>query len=163
MLAIFKQNTNNKGCTQSNIKPNLNKTDLVCTSGRIGEKGGIKLLQAESQCKFVTLRSAENLVRKHRSKERTRARFYKDPFKFVKSIFTSESGKLSVSKIDLEKQLKRSCADSRHHEKIILPADMPPIHPPVHQLDTSPPRWSEVQKIVCKARASLVPGPNGVP
>ncbi|XP_035848687.1 uncharacterized protein LOC118493289 [Sander lucioperca] len=67
------------------------------------EKEGINLLQEEIQSRLATLRRAENLLRKRRRKEQTRSRFYKDPFKFVKSLFTKEkSGSLSVSKADLE-------------------------------------------------------------
>ena len=39
---------------------------------------------------------------------------------------------------------------------------MLPTDPPEHQLDISPPRWSEVQKTVHRAMASSAPGPNGV-
>ncbi|XP_035862163.1 uncharacterized protein LOC118496075 [Sander lucioperca] len=60
------------------------------------EKEGINLLQEEIQSRLATLRRAENLLRKRRRKEQTRSRFYKDPFKFVKSLFTKEkSGSLS--------------------------------------------------------------------
>ena len=128
------------------------------------EKEGINVLQEAIRSRLVTLRRAENLVKKRRRKEQTRSRFYKDPFKFVKSLFTAEkSGSLSVSKADLEKHLEKSCTDAKRHEEVILPSDMPPINPPEHQLDISPPRWSEVEKTVRRARAASAPGPNGVP
>ncbi|KAK0156142.1 hypothetical protein N1851_000565 [Merluccius polli] len=128
------------------------------------EKEGINLLQGEIQSRLAALRRAENLLRKHRRKEQTRSRFYKDPFKFVKSIFTKEkSGSLSASKADLEERLRKSCTDDRRHEELMLSPDMPPVNPPEHQLDISPPRWSEVDKSVRRARAASAPGPNGVP
>ena len=128
------------------------------------EKGGINLLQEEIQSRLVTLRRAENLLRKHRRKEQTRSRFYKDPFKFVKSLFTKEkSGSLLVSKADLEEHLKNSCTDDRHQEEVTLPPDMPPANPPEHKLDISLPRWSELEQILRRARAASSPGPNGVP
>lgn len=97
-------------------------------------------------------------------KEQTRSRFYKDPLKFVKSLFTKEkSGSLSVSKADLEEHLKNSCTDDRHQEKVTLPPDMPPVNPPEHELDINPPRWSEVEQTVRRARFASSPGPNGVP
>lgn len=40
---------------------------------------------------------------------------------------------------------------------------MPPLHPPKHQLDVSPPKWSEVVKTVCQERAASFPGLTGVP
>ena len=39
---------------------------------------------------------------------------------------------------------------------------MLPTDPPEQQIDISPPRWSAVQKMVHRARASSAPGPNGV-
>ena len=128
------------------------------------EKEGINVLQEEIQSRLATLRRAENLLKKRRRKEQTRSRFYKDPYKFVKSLFTKEkSGSLSVSKAALEEHLKQSCTDDRHQEEVTLPSDMPPVNPPEHELDISPPRWSEVDNTVRRARAASAPGPNGVP
>ena len=128
------------------------------------EKEGINLLQEEIRGRLATLRRAENLRKKRKRKEHTRSRFYKDPFKFVKSLFTKEkSGKLSVTRADLEEHLKNSCTDKRYHEEVPLPPDMPPINPPEHKPDISPPRWSEVVHTVRRARAASAPGPNGVP
>ena len=45
------------------------------------------MLQIEIRGRLATLRRAENLVKNHRKKERTRSTFYKDPFKFVKGLF----------------------------------------------------------------------------
>lgn len=128
------------------------------------EKEGINLLQVEIQCRLATLRRAENLRKRRRRKEQTRACFFKDPFKYVKSLFTKEkSGRLSVPKANLEEHLKKSCTDDRHQEDVTLPSDMPPLSPPEHELDVTPPRWSEVEKTVRRARAAAAPGPNGVP
>ena len=122
------------------------------------------MLQEEIQSRLATLRRVENLLKRRRKKEQTRSRFYKDPFKFVKSLFIKEkSGSLSVPKAVLEEHLKRSCTDDRHQEDVTLPSDMPPVNPPEHKLDISPPRWSEVDKTVRRARATSAPGPNGVP
>ena len=72
------------------------------------EREGINLLQKEIQSRLATLRRAENLLKKRRRKEQTRTRFYKDPFKFVKSLFAKEkSGSLNVSKAFLEGHLKK--------------------------------------------------------
>ena len=76
------------------------------------------------------------------------------PFKFVKGLFTKEkSGSLSVSKADLEEHLKNSCTDDRHQKEVTLPSDMP-VNPPEHELDISPPRRSEVDQTVHRARAA---------
>lgn len=126
------------------------------------EKEGINMQQEEIQSRLAALRRAENLLKKRRRKEQTRSRFYKDPFKFVKNLFIKEkSGSLSAPKAALEEHLKRSCTDDRHQEEVTLPSDMPPVNPPEHKLDISRPRWSEVDKTVCRARAASGPGLNG--
>ena len=101
------------------------------------EKEGINLLQAEIKNRLSTLRRAENLRRRRKRKEHARSSFFKDPFKFVKSLFTKEkSGKLITTRKDLEAHLKRIHTDSHRCEQITLPPDMPPIHPPEHQLSS---------------------------
>jgi len=96
--------------------------------------------------------------------EQARSNFLKDPYKFAKNLFTKEkSGKLKASKKDLETYLKQSHTDSQRDGETTLPPDMPPIHSPEHELDITPPRWSEVERIVRRARAASSPGPNGVP
>ncbi|KAL0199484.1 hypothetical protein M9458_008024, partial [Cirrhinus mrigala] len=128
------------------------------------EKEGINLLQAEIKNRLATLRRAENLRRRRKKKEQERSNFFKDPYKFAKKLFTKEkNGKLKTSKKDLETYLKQSLTDSQRCGQITLPPEMPPIHSPEHQMDISPPRWSEVKRIVQRARAASSPGPNGVP
>ena len=128
------------------------------------EKEGIDLLQAEIKRCLSTLSRAENLRRRHKLKERTRANLLKDPFKFVKIFFTKDkSGKLNTSKKDLEAYLKANLIDSQRFGQTALPPDMPPVHSQEHQLDIRPPKWSEVERIVHQARAASSPGPNGVP
>lgn len=41
--------------------------------------------------------------------------------------------------------------------------DMPLIHSLEHQLDITPPRLGEVEKIGYRVGAASIPGPNGVP
>ncbi|RXN17451.1 hypothetical protein ROHU_008023 [Labeo rohita] len=128
------------------------------------EKEGINLLQAEIKNRLATLRRAENLRRRRKKKEQERSNFFKDPYKFAKKLFTKEkNGKLKTSKEDLETYLKQSLTDSQRCGQITLPPEMPPIHSPEYQMDISPPRWSEVKRIVQRARAASSPGPNGVP
>ncbi|XP_016102606.1 uncharacterized protein [Sinocyclocheilus grahami] len=116
-----------------------------------------------SRSKGTSGKTAESRKR-CKKKERTRTSFYKDPFRFVKALFTKEkSGSLKVSKKELEDHLKATHTDSQIYEQRVIPPDMPPIPQPEHQLDDSPPRWSEVEKTVRKPRATSAPGPNGVP
>ncbi|KAK0136753.1 Retrovirus-related Pol polyprotein from type-2 retrotransposable element R2DM [Merluccius polli] len=128
------------------------------------EKEGINVLQAEIKNRLSALRRAENLRKRRKKKERARSNFFKDPFKFVKGLFTKEkSGNLQTTKECLEAHLSQTHSDSRRHEQVTLPHDMPPLHPPKHQLDVSPPKWSEVERTVRRARAASSPGLNGVP
>ncbi|MGH0144992.1 UNVERIFIED_CONTAM: hypothetical protein FKN15_057552 [Acipenser sinensis] len=63
------------------------------------QKEGLNLLQRVIKDKLATLRRAERLRKRYKKKERARANFYKDPFKFVKKLFTSEkNGTLKASK-----------------------------------------------------------------
>lgn len=125
------------------------------------ERAGINLLQKDLKEHLGRLRRTEN-IRTRRKKESARTSSYKDPFRFVKALFTKEkSGSLKVSKKELEDHLKATHTDSQRHEQRVIPSDMPPIPQPEHQLDDSPPRWSEVEKT--KARAASAPGPNRLP
>ena len=81
------------------------------------EKEGIEALQADIKTRLASLRRAENLRKRRRKKEQTRTRFYKDPFKFLKSLFTKEkSGALKTTKKDLEEHLRTTNFDSKRHE-----------------------------------------------
>ena len=114
--------------------------------------------------RLTTLRRAENLRKSRKKRERARSRFFKDPFKFVKTLFTKEKGgNLKTSSQELETYLERMCVDDKKHKQIAIPSDIPPIEEPEHQMDINPPKWREVEHAVKRARASSAPGPNGVP
>ena len=70
--------------------------------GSLEEMEGISLLQTDLKECLERLQRVENL-RFQCTKERARTLFYKDPFRFVKELFTKEkSGVLQVSKRELE-------------------------------------------------------------
>ncbi|KAK7886737.1 hypothetical protein WMY93_026358 [Mugilogobius chulae] len=128
------------------------------------EKDGINVLQAEIKNRLSILRRAEHLRRKRRKKEQVRTRFFNDPFRFLKSLFTKEkSGKLVTSKEELEAHLKEIHSGIHRNNPISLPSDMPPVPSPHYQFDISPPKWNEVLATARHARAASSPGPNGVP
>ena len=128
------------------------------------EREGLMLLQADIKCRLATLRRAENLRKLRKKKEHSRTRFYKNPFKFLKDLFTKEkSGILKTTKQELEEHLEKVHQDTKKDEQIIIPHDIPPIHPPEFSLETGPPKWKEVENVVRRARAASAPGPNGVP
>ncbi|XP_078458809.1 uncharacterized protein LOC144723905 [Lampetra planeri] len=122
---------------------------------------GSYVLSTAEQCYCMR---ADNLRKRRRKKEQTRTRFYKDPFKFLKSLFTKEkSGVLKTTKKDLEEHLRTTNFDSKRHEHLAIPSDIPPIEPPEHHIETSPPTWKEVENTVRRARTASAPGPNEVP
>ena len=127
------------------------------------EKEGINILQGDIRSRLTTLRRAENLRKSRKKKERSRSWFFKDPFKFVKTLFTKEKGgNLKTSRQELETYLETMYTDDQRHEQIAIPLDIPPIEEPEHQMDIKPPKWKEVEHAVKRARASSAPGPNGV-
>lgn len=128
------------------------------------EKEGISTLQADIRARLASLCRAEILRKRRRNKEDTRTRFYKDPFKFLKTLFIKEKiGVLKTTKDDLEEYLRSTHYDSKRFETLAIPPDIPPIDPPVYQFEIGPPTWKEVEKIVHQARTTSPPGPNGVP
>ncbi|KAK0146192.1 Retrovirus-related Pol polyprotein from type-2 retrotransposable element R2DM [Merluccius polli] len=128
------------------------------------EKEGIEALQDDVKTRLASLRRAENLRKRRRKKEQTRTRFYKNPYKFLGSLFTKEkSGTLKTTKKDMEEHLRATNLDSKRHEQLVIPSDIPPIEPPQHHIETTPPTWKEVENTVRRARTASAPGPNGVP
>ncbi len=130
----------------------------------VEEREGINFLQEDLKHRLSKLRRAESLRMRRKKKEKARTDFYKDPFKFVKGIFTKEkSGFLKTSKDQVEEHLRTIYTDEKKDEPIVVPTDIPPVSPPQHQFDISPPKLSEVKQAVKKARSASAPGPNGVP
>ena len=114
--------------------------------------------------RLAVLRRAENIRKNRKKKSRARVAFYKDPFKFVKSLFDRQkSGCLMEPKQKLEEYLEGVHKDRERFREMVLPADIPPIGELSSQCDDSPPRWKEVQDVIKLAKASSAPGPNGVP
>lgn len=123
------------------------------------EKQGINALQVDIKNRLASLRRAENLQKRRRKKEQTRTRFYKDPFKFLKTLFTKEkSGVLKATRKDLEEHLRVTHSDQRRHEHLAIPLDIPPIKPPEHQFEIGPPTWKEVEYTVHRARTASIQG-----
>ena len=73
----------------------------------------------------------EHLRWKRKKKEQARIAFYKDPFKFVKSLFTEEKiGSLRIERKELSSTA--TFRDIQRHVEL-LPADINPIGKIVHQ------------------------------
>ncbi|KAL6475304.1 hypothetical protein MHYP_G00163440 [Metynnis hypsauchen] len=126
------------------------------------EREELMLLQGDIKCRLATLRRAENLRKLCKKKEHTRTRFYKKTFKFVKDLLAKEKSRtLKISKQELEEHLEKIYHDTKRHEQLVIPHDIPPIQPPEFNLETGPPKWKEVENTVRRTRAA--PGPNEVP
>ena len=90
--------------------------------------------------------------------------FYRDPFKFVKGMFSQgKGGQLKASKQEVEEYLKKTYSDTGKNREMGLPPDIPPLGEIEYTMDIRPPRWKEVETVVRRAKASSAPGPNGVP
>jgi len=93
------------------------------------QKEGLNLLQRAIKDKLATLRRAERLRKCYKKKERARANFYKDPFRFVKKLFTSEkNGTLEASRVELERYLEKMHTEAKRHEPMSIPS-----HLSIHQ------------------------------
>ncbi|TWW81790.1 hypothetical protein D4764_01G0016050 [Takifugu flavidus] len=115
------------------------------------EREGLQLLQGESKSRLATLRNAENL-RKLRKKEHTRTQFFKNPFKFVKDLFPPEkSGTPKATRQEVEEYMEKVHQDTKRHEQLTIPYDIPPIQPPEVNLETGPPKWKEVEETIRQA------------
>lgn len=67
--------------------------------------------------RLVTLQRAEYPKQQHKKKEQTRTAFYRNPCKFVKSLFVKEnSGILIVAARELEEHLRETYSE---HSKIV--------------------------------------------
>ena len=118
------------------------------------EKAGIDVLQAEIRERLSSLRRAENHRNQRRKREKTRASFFRGPFRFLKGLFTQErSGTLKVGKEQLEEYLRKTYTDENRFEHREIPRDMPPLPEPGHSCETFPPKLSEVERAVKRARA----------
>ncbi|KAI8482700.1 hypothetical protein Bbelb_395800 [Branchiostoma belcheri] len=108
------------------------------------EKVGLQVLWEEVRTRLKCLRRAERLRRKRKRKENQRKQFFRNPFKFAKSLLEEKKGgDLTIGVEDLEAHLKATYSDPEKDR----PLDSP----------------GEVLAAVKRARAAAAPGPNGVP
>ena len=64
---------------------------------------------------------------------------------------------------ELDERLEKVHCDTKRHEQLVNPHDIPPSQPPEFHLETGPPKWKEAEDTVRCARSASAPGPNGVP
>ena len=107
------------------------------------------------------MRRAERIRRSKKEKERVR--FFRDTFKFAKSLLEEKkNGKLEATAQELEEHMKSQLGDHEKNIPLGSPGHVPRPAEPESQFDT-PPRWAEIRQVVDKARSASAPGLNGVP
>ena len=121
-------------------------------------------LRDERRKRLKALSKAERLRRKRKGRAKQLQKFYEDPFAFTKALFNPvKSGELKATRDELQNHLRNTYSDNMRN--LPLPPMEALVRPtsPGENFDTHPPRLSEVERFVKKARAGSSPGPNGVP
>ena len=73
----------------------------------------------------------------------------------MKAVFIQEKTvHLRVEGKDLEEYLQRLHPDNQRNLELVLPTDILPIGETGSPMDDGPPRWKEVQDVVCCVRAA---------
>lgn len=127
------------------------------------EKVGIEALRMTSGSGMATLQSTECLRKQRKRKDRARGTFYKDPYKFAEGLFVNEkTGTLKVPVGELEEHLKSIYSYKQRHVPATILTDMQQKQPPVYQMDTTTPTWSEVESTVKRARSASAHGSNNI-
>ncbi|XP_078665283.1 uncharacterized protein LOC144907786 [Branchiostoma floridae x Branchiostoma belcheri] len=127
------------------------------------EKAGLEVLWKEVRGKLESLRRAERLRRKRKRKAKERNQFFKNPYKFARNLLEEKKGgSLQISKEELELHLQETYSDPQRNAELGSPGYVPRPTEPEVAFDVSPPKLSEVETAIRKARSAAAPGPNGV-
>ena len=127
------------------------------------ERPGIQELLDDVHRQILTISRAEYLRKKRKRKRKTREHFYKNPFKFAKSLFIEgKSGVLNVPQKELEAHLQRTYSDELKDVPLEPFDDVPRPPPPKKKFDTSYIDLKEVVEFIKRARAGSAPGKNGI-
>ena len=127
------------------------------------EKPGIRELLDDIHKQILTISRAENLRKRRKRKRKTRENFYKNPFKFAKSLFTEgKSGVLNVPQEELEAHLKKTYSDSLKDVPLAPFDDVPRPPEPEKKFNMSYITMKEVTDFVKKARSKSSPGMNRI-
>ena len=124
----------------------------------------IEITQELLRHKLKSLRNAENHRKKRREITQKRAQFTSNPFKFTSKLLGEKrSRSLSATKEEVETYLRETYGNPHRDEGLSECPKSINLDLPEWDFDESEPHLKEVQDIVKKARASLAPGPNGIP
>ncbi|KAL6466887.1 hypothetical protein MHYP_G00246910 [Metynnis hypsauchen] len=105
------------------------------------EKEGLKALWAQIRTRLATLRRAERIRKRRSRKEKERAKFFQDPFKFARSLLEEKkNGKLEATAQELEEYMINQLSDHERNIPLGSPGHVPRPAEPESQFDTTPPR-----------------------
>ncbi|KAI8517813.1 hypothetical protein Bbelb_038300 [Branchiostoma belcheri] len=102
---------------------------------------------------------------RRRQKEKKRAEFMSNPFRFTKRLLGAKtSGRLTCSKEEAESYLQKTHGDVEREVPLEdRPKDeFPDPEQPTRELDCSELKLAEVKDVIRKARAGAAPGPSGI-
>ncbi|XP_019614735.1 PREDICTED: uncharacterized protein LOC109462613 [Branchiostoma belcheri] len=104
------------------------------------EKVGLQVLWEEVRTRLKCLRRAERLRRKRKRKENQRKQFFRNPFKFAKSLLEEKKGgDLTIGVEDLEAHLKATYSDPEKDRPLDSPGYVPRPAEPSVPMDVTPP------------------------
>ncbi|KAJ8334018.1 hypothetical protein SKAU_G00413370 [Synaphobranchus kaupii] len=147
-------------CFEQSEHPILQNLSAGSTTAKLNLFGNIIYEEA----KLANLRRAERIRKRRGRKEKARASFFRDPFKYARGLLEeTKSGKLETTAEELQNHIKEQLGDSSRNIPLGSPGHVPRPPEPASQFDTSPPKWTEIKQVVEKARSASAPGPNGVP
>lgn len=105
------------------------------------EKVGLKELWDELKQSRANLRRVERIRRRRRKREKERSSFLRDPYRFAKELLDEKrSGKLDISKEELEEYIKSQYSDKRRTTPLGSPGYVPQPVLPTVPFDTAPPK-----------------------
>ena len=144
-----------------NQKRHLKK---LARTARPEEKEGYLKLWKDLKEKHSALSKAERASKKRRTRKRDQDRFFKEPFKYARSLFDQpRSGILDVDQETLEDHLKKTYSDPARNVPLAYNTNLVWPESPGEPFNLNPPTLDEVRQVVLKARCKSAPGPNGIP
>ena len=148
----------------SDIRAELRTLRRAFRTARDEENIGLKQLRDEQRRELLTLRQAERTRTKRRKRERTRAAFISNPYKFSKTILDKEtSGELVSSMGEIQQFLRATHSDPCRNEPLGNCSRIEPEAQPTTPLEMKEPTFAEIKQVIRKACSGSAPGPNGLP
>ncbi|KAL2097226.1 hypothetical protein ACEWY4_006433 [Coilia grayii] len=124
---------------------------------------GLRLLWNDLKQKLAKPRHADRIRKRRKRKEKERRAFFQDPFGYARQLLDEKrSGKLDISKEELEQYAKTHYTDAAKDTPLGSSGYIQRPPPPTIAFDTSPPRRSKLAEVLRRARLASAPRPNGL-